>query len=55
MTSTREAFSRVLVDRALADSGWDLTDPGQVALEITSEAGRIDYCLRQPRTRPLRA
>ena len=29
-----EAFSRVLIDRALTESGWDLLDPHQVRFEL---------------------
>ncbi len=33
MSSGSEAFSRVLIDRALTDSGWDLLNPRQVRFE----------------------
>ena len=39
-----EAFSRVLIDRALEDSGWDLRR--QVHFELTTSSGRADYVLR---------
>jgi type I restriction enzyme, R subunit len=41
-----EAFSRVLIDRALADSTWDLLDPGQVQFEHHTPTGRADYLLK---------
>jgi type I site-specific restriction endonuclease len=41
-----EAFSRVLIDRALEASGWDLTDPRQVHLEYNTPSGRVDYLLK---------
>lgn len=43
-----EAFSRVLIDKALADSGWDLLDPGQqqVLFEHHAPTGRADYILK---------
>jgi len=41
-----EAFSRILIDRALADSGWDLLDQKQVEFEFHSNSGRADYLLR---------
>ena len=40
-----EAFSRVLIDKALEFSGWDLLDPKQVRFEYNIIAGRIDYLL----------
>ncbi|MDT7603932.1 MAG: type restriction enzyme subunit [Acidobacteriota bacterium] len=40
-----EAFSRVLIDQALTDSGWDVTDTRQVRLEVSGNAGRADYIL----------
>jgi type I restriction enzyme, R subunit len=41
-----EAFSRVLIDKALEFSGWDLLDQKQVAFELHSGAGRADYLLK---------
>ncbi len=43
--SQNEAFSRVLIDRALTDSGWDLLDSRQVRFEHNSSSGRADYLL----------
>lgn len=40
-----EAFSRVLIDKALEFSGWGLLDPNQVRFELNSETGRTDYVL----------
>ena len=40
-----EAFSRVLIDKALEFSGWDLLDPQQVRFELNGENGRADYVL----------
>jgi type I restriction enzyme R subunit len=42
---TNEAFSRVLIDKALEYSGWDLLDPRQVRFELNSATGRADYVL----------
>ncbi|TAK34012.1 MAG: hypothetical protein EPO30_12450, partial [Lysobacteraceae bacterium] len=47
-----EAFSRVLIDRALTDSGWDLLQPRQVRFE-TRAGGRADYVLLDNRGRAL--
>ncbi len=40
-----EAFSRILIDRALGESGWDLLDGHQVRFELNGETGRADYVL----------
>ncbi|MHB8577222.1 MAG: DEAD/DEAH box helicase family protein, partial [Dehalococcoidia bacterium] len=39
-----EAFARVLIDEALRESGWALTDPKRVRLEFPA-GGRADYVL----------
>lgn len=38
-----EAFSRVLIDQALKDSGWNLLDPRQIRFELHGHSGRADY------------
>jgi type I restriction enzyme R subunit len=43
--SNPEAFSRILIDRALADSGWDLLNTNQVRLEVNAASKRADYLL----------
>ena len=40
-----EAFSRVLIDQALRDSGWDLLDDRRVRFELDGHSGRADYVL----------
>lgn len=40
-----EAFSRVLIDKALEFSGWNLLDAHEVRFELNSETGRADYVL----------
>lgn len=40
-----EAFSRILIDKALEDSGWNLLDPHQVRFELNGATGRADYVL----------
>jgi len=42
---TNEAFARILIDKALQESGWDLLDPHQVRLELNGATGRADYVL----------
>ena len=44
-TGQNEAFSRVLIDKALEFSGWNLLDPRQVRFELSSTTGRADYVL----------
>ena len=45
MRNQPEAFSRVLIDHALQDSGWNLLDPRQVRFELHGANGRADYVL----------
>ena len=40
-----EAFSRVLIDKALEFSGWNLLDSQQVRFELNTATGRADYLL----------
>ena len=40
-----EAFSRILIDKALEFSGWNLLDPQQVQFELHTGSGRADYLL----------
>lgn len=40
-----EAFSRVLIDQALKNSGWNLLDSQQVRFELHGHSGRADYVL----------
>lgn len=44
-TSQNEAFSRVLIDKALEFSGWQLLNPKEVRFEMTGSSGRADYVL----------
>jgi type I restriction enzyme R subunit len=44
--SHNEAFSRVLIDKALESSGWDLLDGKQVLFEQKTTEGRLDYLLK---------
>jgi type I restriction enzyme R subunit len=46
--SQPEAFSRVLIDEALKESGWNLIDPSQVRFELHTASGRVDYVLFGP-------
>ena len=41
-----EAFSRVLIDKALEFSGWELLNPKQVQFEYNNVGGRADYLLK---------
>ena len=44
MNGQNEAFSRILIDKALEYSGWNLLDGTQVLFEIHTSNGRADYC-----------
>ncbi len=53
MPKNPEAFSRILTDRALSDSEWDLVDSRQVRFELHGSSGRADYVLLSKRGAPL--
>lgn len=46
MPVNSEAFSRILIDRALQESGWDLLDSKQVQFEVGAQGKRADYLLK---------
>lgn len=48
-----EAFSRVLIDKALEYSAWNLLDSKQVVFEYNNQAGRADYLLKDSLGRTL--
>src|SRR5436190_19496739 len=41
-----EAFSRILIDKALEYSGWNLLNPQEVQFEFSTTGGRSDYLLK---------
>ena len=45
MPPTPEPFSRILIDKALEASGWNLLDPRQVRFEVHTGGNRADYVL----------
>jgi type I restriction enzyme R subunit len=45
-TGQSEAFSRILIDKALEASGWNLLDPQQAQFEYNTAHGRADYLLK---------
>jgi type I restriction enzyme, R subunit len=45
-TGQNEAFSRILIDKALEASDWNLLDPQQIQFEHHSASGRADYLLK---------
>jgi predicted type IV restriction endonuclease len=45
-TGQNEAFSRILIDKALEFSEWDLLDSRQVVFEMHASHGRADYLLK---------
>jgi len=48
-----EAFSRVLIDKALENSGWDLLNNHSIEFEHHSTDGRADYILKDKYGRTL--
>src|SRR5690349_15295829 len=46
LAGQNEAFSRILIDKALEFSGWDLLNPRQVHFELQLANGRADYLLK---------
>lgn len=44
--SHNEAFSRILIDKALEYGGWDLLNPQQIQFEFHTPHGRADYLLK---------
>lgn len=44
--SQPEAFSRILIDKALEYSGWNLLDSKQIEFEYHNVGGRADYLLK---------
>jgi hypothetical protein len=46
MNGQNEAFSRILIDKALEFSGWNLLDDKQVQFESHTSNGRADYLLK---------
>lgn len=45
-TLHNEAFSRILIDKSLEFSDWDLLDSRQVQFELHTKNGRADYLLK---------
>lgn len=41
-----EAFSRILIDKALEYSGWNLLEPKQIQFEFHAASSRADYLLK---------
>lgn len=46
MVGHNEAFARVLIDKALEASGWNLLDSLLVVFEYNAKSGRADYLLK---------
>jgi predicted type IV restriction endonuclease len=44
--SHNEAFSRILIDKALEASDWNLLDSNEVLFETNTTTGRVDYLLK---------
>src|SRR3990170_6377057 len=41
-----EAYSRVLIDKALEASGWDLLNSHEIEFELNTGSGRADYLMK---------
>jgi len=44
-TTNSEQYSRVLIDKELEYSGWNILDPQKVRYEVNGQSGRADYVL----------
>ncbi len=49
----KETDTRIVIDRLLRETGWDIEDKSQVSTEEASADGRADYLLKNQRTQPL--
>lgn len=47
MSSSSEQFSRVLIDKELEYSGWDMLNPQQVRFEVSGQSGRAQEANEQ--------
>lgn len=48
-----ETDSRIIIDRLLRESGWNIEDKSQVTTSEELQDGQADYLLRDSRSRPL--
>src|SRR4026209_32233 len=48
-----ETDARIVIDRLLRESSWDIEDKSQVSTEEATADGRADYLLKSTLTRPL--
>jgi predicted type IV restriction endonuclease len=52
-SGANEAFSHIIIDKALEFSGWNLLDSHQVRFELNTATGRADYLFcGQPSHKP---
>lgn len=49
----RESDTRMIIDRKLREAGWNIEDKSQVSTEEPTKSGRVDYLLKDRRSRPL--
>ena len=49
----RESDTRIIIDRKLRESDWDIEDKNQIITEEPVKSGRIDYLLKDRRGRPI--
>ena len=50
---SQETDARIIIDRLLRESGWNIEDPCQVSTEQAAVDGRADYVLKDSHARPL--
>ena len=48
-----EAHARIVIDKLLEAAGWDITNLAQVSPEESASDGRVDYVLKDTKTRPI--
>jgi len=50
---SKETDARIIIDRLLRETGWDIENKSQVSTEEPAADGRAEYLLKDSRTRPL--
>jgi len=53
ISGMNEADARIIIDRLLRETGWDIENNAQVSTEEASADGRADYLLKDINARPL--
>jgi len=50
---SNEAHARIIIDKLLEAAGWDITNLSEVSPEEVVSGGRVDYALKDTKTRPI--